>query len=249
MIFEFKNTICRITAVEHLKWENGDFDIAPRPYAALSFRIKGSATIEANNKSYSVNSNDILYIPQNLPYFAHYSETEIFVIHFTTLSNDPEPEVYSFSDTEEIHKLFTCARILWQSRNAGFEAYIMAKLFLILGKLCEAETTESIPSYFLNAISYIRSNYANSKLTVDMICKSSGIGATKLRQLFKKHHQKTPVEYITGLRLEYARNLLSGGLTVEEAAEKSGFSDSKYFARVVKKYYSCTPRTFRLYGK
>ena len=39
------------------------------------------------------------------------------------------------------------------------------------------------------------------------------------------------------------------GTSIEEAAEKSGFSDSKYFARVVKKYFNCTPSAFKLYGK
>ena len=44
-------------------------------------------------------------------------------------------------------------------------------------------------------------------------------------------------------------NLITCGVSVETAAEQSGFNDSKYFARVVKKYYHCTPRELKHHGK
>ena len=40
--------------------------------------------------------------------------------------------------------------------------------------------------------------------------------------------------------------IISCGTTIEQAAEKSGFNDSKYFARVVKKRFNCTPRELKL---
>ena len=70
-----------------------------------------------------------------------------------------------------------------------------------------------------------------------------------LRRLFKKYYDKTTIEYITSLRLEYARNLISNGMSIENAASESGFNDSKYFARVVKKQFGCSPREFKAYGK
>ena len=86
-------------------------------------------------------------------------------------------------------------------------------------------------------------------MNVDMICAEAGIGSTAFRQLFKKHYQKTPVEYITDLRLEYARNLISSGVPIGNVAYESGFNDTKYFARVVKKRLNCTPRDLKNYGR
>ena len=57
------------------------------------------------------------------------------------------------------------------------------------------------------------------------------------------------MEYITKSRLESARNLISCGVPIAQAAEQSGFNDPKYFARVVKKHFGCTPREFKTYGK
>lgn len=249
MLFDCKNPAHRIVGVEHMQWKCGSFDIAPRDYASLAFRMRGTATVTAGGKSYCVNTNEILYLPQGLPYLAQYSDTEILVIHFVTEKNDPCPEVYSVGDTGEIYRMFVRAQMLWQSKAPGFEAYVLAQLYTILGALCEKETVAQVPVHFLNAVSYMQTHYTESTLSIETVCAAVGISGTTLRQLFRAYSQKSPTQYITELRLEYARNLISCGSPVEQAAEKSGFSDPKYFSRVVKKYFSCTPRQLKLYGK
>ena len=44
-------------------------------------------------------------------------------------------------------------------------------------------------------------------------------------------------------------DIISCGENIESAAEKSGFNDPKYFSRVVKKHFKCTPRELKLYGR
>ena len=75
-----------------------------------------------------------------------------------------------------------------------------------------------ILSSVFSTISFINSNYKNNALSIDMVCAKAGISATLFRKLFKKYYQKTPTEYITSLRLEYARKLISGGMAIENAA-------------------------------
>lgn len=249
MICECKNAVLQIVGVEHVRWKAESFRIAARDYSALTFRIGGTATIKAAGKTYFVNSNEVLYLPQGVPYTAEYSDTEILAIHFKTVTNDKTPEVYSPYNSEQIYQAFLKANMLWKNKEPGFEAYVLSQLYLILGKLCENEITVKMPEYFINAVSFINANYCDSTLSAEKICKSAGISATNLRLLFKKYYQKTPTEYITELRLEYARGLISCGTPIEQSAEQSGFNDSKYFARVVKKYFGCTPRELKLYGK
>lgn len=249
MICNCKNPVTEITSVAHMQWKSGNFEIAPRYHSALAFRINGNATITVNNRSYFVNTNDVLYLPQGIPYGAQYSDTELLVIHFKTATNDPVPEVYSCANAEEIYKAFLSAHILWQEKTPGYEAYTLSKLYTILGQLSANEITTHIPQPFLNAVSYINSNYRDNMLSIERICKHVGINATSLRLLFQKHYQETPTEYITKLRLECARNLISCGISVEQAAQRSGFNDAKYFSRVVKKYFLCSPRELKSYGR
>ena len=173
----------------------------------------------------------------------------MIVIHFKTAINDKLPEVYSCANAEAVYKAFLSAHILWKEKKAGYKVYVCSQLYYIFGKMVEGKYTNQIPPFFLSAVSYINGNYTNNALTIETICKESGIGATNLRKLFQKYYDKTPIEYITQLRLEHARNLIACGMVIEQAAEKSGFNDSKYFSRVVKKHFHCTPRELKFYGK
>lgn len=249
MLYDGTNPVLRIVGIEHLEWKSGTFNVPPREYSSLAFRISGSVTIHCGGSKYYVNTNDILYLPQHTGYTAKYTDTEIVVFHFVTMRNDREIELYTFQNGEQLYKLFMRALALWKNKEAGFTVYTMSLLYAILGTILEKETKAKLPPHFLNAISFINANYKNNDLTVEMICAAAGISATVFRQFFKKHYQKTPTQYITELRLEHARNLISGGVPIENAAYESGFNDPKYFARIVKKHFGCTPRAFKVYGK
>jgi len=249
MLYDADNPILRVVAVEHMHWDGGVFHVEPRMYSVLAFRISGTAMVRAGGNEYHVNTNDILYLPQNMAYTATYTDTDVLVIHFVTVRDSDELEVYSYQNGEKIYKLFMQALTLWENKEPGFAVYALAQLYMILGTILEINTKTNQPQHFLNAVSFINSNYKNSALSMDMICGEAGISATVFRQLFKKNYQKTPTAYITDLRLEHARNLISSGEPVEQAAYASGFNDPKYFARVVKKYFGCTPRNLKTYGK
>ncbi len=249
MLYNGNNPILRVVGVEQIGWSGGSFKVAPREYSALTFRIKGCATITGGGKEYNINTNEILYLPQNMGYTADYNQTEGITIHFVTQQSDREIEVYSLQNVEQVYKLFLQARSVWENKVPGFEVFVMAQLYTILGILLENDTKTHLPQHFLNAVSFINSNFKNSELSIGAVCTNAGIGATVFRQLFSRYYGKTPIEYITDLRLETARNLISNGVSIENAAYDSGFNDSKYFARVVKKRFGCTPRDFKTYGK
>lgn len=249
MLYDGDNSVLQIEGVSHMQWRGGKFRISPRPFSALAFRIRGNAAITVAGKTYHVGPDDILYLPQRLAYTAEYSDTDMLVIHFVTAFDDAAPQVYTAANPEKLHKSFRRAQDLWQDKAPGYVSYIMAQIYNILGQVCEGETVASLPSGFLKAIAYINANFRSNNLSVPQICQIAGISATSFRALFRKQYQKTPVVYITELRLEHARNLISGGMSIEDAAAESGFNDPKYFARTVKKHLGCTPSKLRTYGK
>lgn len=248
MLYHGKNPILQIVSVEHMRWTGGTYRVAPRNYSALAFRIRGSALFESSSGVITVDTNDILYLPQDVGYTATYTDTEMIVFHFVTRRSDKRIEVYPVEDGGRVYKQFLRARSLWQDKEPGYAVYAMSQLYGILGTILETQTKTNLPAHFLQAVSYINENY-RSGLTMKKICGFSGISATVFRQLFKEHYQKTPVAYITELRLEHARNRIAGGVPIEQAAAESGFADAKYFARVVKKHFGCTPRDLKNYGK
>ena len=249
MLYQGDNPILRIVDIAHLSWQSGSYQVAPREFSALAFRISGSATIRCCTGEHCVQTNEILYLPQNMGYTATYTDTEMIAIHFVTLQDDKDVETYTFQNGGELYKQFLKVLNLWREKAPGFSVSAMGQLYSILGTIFEWETKSNLPPHFLKAVSLINSGYRSNTISIGDVCAQAGISATVFRQLFQKYYQKNPTEYLTELRLEYARNLIAGGMSVENAAYESGFNDPKYFARVVKKRFGCTPRAFKRYGK
>ena len=249
MLYEGKNPILKIISVAGLCWKGGKVTVDPRPYSALAFRIKGSAELETEDGKHYVHPNEVLYMPQNKGYSAIYTDTEMIVVHFVAEKQDNLPEIYEFENGEQLYKKFLKIKLLWENKEPAFNVYALAATYDILGTILESKTKANLPERFLEAVAFINSNFKSSQLSVDDICSAAKIGGTALRQNFKKHYGKSPVQYVTELRLDYARNLIAEGETVETAAIKSGFNDPKYFSRLVKKHYITTPKELRNYGK
>lgn len=94
------------------------------------------------------------------------------------------------------------------------------------------------------AIAYIEKNFMNP-ITLEQLSGIAYLSPRHFDRIFKKIYHVSPFEYILKLRLSYACDLLKEKISISSVAEKSGFSDSNYFARCFKKEYGCTPREMR----
>lgn len=249
MLFDCENPILGIHSVANIKWTKHTCTVPARPYSALAFRVRGSGVIKSAGREYFVDPANLLYVPEGVSYEAEYGDTELIVIHFNTLTPDREIETFPVRKTDDVYKLFLRAYMLWNRKEAGYQGFTLSALYEILGLLCRKETEAALPDYFMLAVEKMNSSFRNSSLSISEICRNAGIGETAFRRLFRQFYKTTPIEYITELRLSCARELIAGGSTVEQAAFDSGFSDPKYFSRVVKKHLGCTPRELKIYGK
>ena len=96
------------------------------------------------------------------------------------------------------------------------------------------------------AAAYVREHRADRDLSLAGAAAQAGVTPGHLSALFRKRLGVTFTEYVTARRMELARTLLrDGGLTVEQAAWRSGFSDARYFSTLFKRTQGCTPTQFR----
>lgn len=105
----------------------------------------------------------------------------------------------------------------------------------------ELQPTEK--EQFLNTIKKIvLSNIDNENFSVEELARESGLSRSMLNRKLQKLTGTSPKEYITGIRLEKARELLGNELaTVSEVAYQVGFKDPSYFIKVFKKHYNLSP--------
>lgn len=92
---------------------------------------------------------------------------------------------------------------------------------------------------------YIETHFTE-KINAGSICDHFGIGKTYLYKISRQSYGCGVAEHIRTLRINKAKELLSGEpeMSISEIAEKCGFSDYNYFITVFKKSEKITPKAY-----
>ena len=96
-----------------------------------------------------------------------------------------------------------------------------------------------------SAIGRIQNEFA---LDLDMkrLAQEFGVSYSWFRSTFAAHTGLSPHQYLLGLRLVCARNLLTETqLSVKEIAQQTGFGNEHYFSRLFRQKLNCTPSQWR----
>ena len=97
----------------------------------------------------------------------------------------------------------------------------------------------------VKALRYIRSNATTSPYIGD-VARAAGIARTTLQQRFRTVVGRTMLEEIQRVRIEAAKDLLrSSDLTLEQIAERCGFSNSQRFSVLFRQHAGVPPYRFR----
>lgn len=92
---------------------------------------------------------------------------------------------------------------------------------------------------------YIKSNF-NRKLTLEEIASYVYLSPSHLSGMFRKETGQTISMYITYIRIEKSKLMLTQkGTKVADVAELCGFEDQGYFTRVFRKHTGVSPRKYR----
>jgi two-component system response regulator YesN len=97
-----------------------------------------------------------------------------------------------------------------------------------------------------DAISYAKSHFHESDLSIAKLCAQLHISAGYFSGLFKKEIKMTFGAYLLQLRMESAKELLrTTELKAFEIADKVGFADPNYFSLTFKKYAGVSAKEYR----
>lgn len=92
---------------------------------------------------------------------------------------------------------------------------------------------------------YIARHYMNT-LTLEEISKHVHLNASYLSIVFKKETGQNFSDYLTGYRIEMAKNMLRrGDMSIAAISEAVGYADSKYFSRIFTRLVGIKPSAYR----
>lgn len=95
------------------------------------------------------------------------------------------------------------------------------------------------------AVNYIDANY-DKAITLAEIARASHLSVSRLAHLFKEQMGTTVIDYVTGVRIERAKELLlSTDQSCTEICFEVGYNNQSYFTRAFKSLVGIPPRQFR----
>lgn len=227
------------------------------PHYELYFMKEGRCRYFIDDRSYDVESGDIIFIPKGIIHRAHYfGQTHSRLLINCTIDFIP-PAVRDMLDENKF--LYRSREIAKHAESffnqieyeyahpddfteLALQGYT-AQLFLLMirhpGNQEEAATGNSLIDGILK---YIKQNYM-SDIKLSVVAKQNSVSSEHLSRTFKSCTGFGFNEYVTLLRLRNAEEMIKNEpkKTISEIAYECGFNDGNYFSYKFKKMYGISP--------
>ena len=242
MIYNFEPLSFQILGVLRIDHPKGFFKVKGRQYAALAYRVSGTAEFNFDGHRIISNPGDIMFIPQNISYDVQHSGGSMIVVHFTDC-NYLVPENIPLGNQTYIESRFTELQKSWEHRRSINST--KAKIYDILDLCNELNSQNHASPLAEKAKQLIDEHYADPEFHIEGLAQTLYTSAPTLRRIFADRFGIPPKQYLMKVRLDTAALLLSQDFSsVVDAAKRSGFNDERYFSRIFKKKFGISPSRF-----
>ncbi|MEI7025841.1 AraC family transcriptional regulator [Paenibacillus sp. y28] len=181
-------------------------------------------------------------------YTETYEEKEQWISRSSAECPFPLAGMYSVSNTPQLIYLAEQLESLWKRRGhmtAMRRKILLMEFFLsVLGDLRaqqrQGDTTASID----RTQDYMVQHY-QEPLTLEGLAQMAGLSVSHYSRLFKKYSGYSPIDYLTHLRMDRAKELLAlSDYKLKFIAHSVGYGDELYFSRMFKKVVGVSPRDY-----
>lgn len=129
-------------------------------------------------------------------------------------------------------------------RNAHSIYELLRRLCTKGCELVEARSASHAHLVVEQAVAYIR-HHLSDDLTVARCAAEVHLSGSYFANLFKKVTGTSFNQYVTGLRMDKAKEMLLQGMQIQEIASALGYEERRYFSDVFKKVTGMTPSEYR----
>ena len=208
---------------------------------------KGSGIYCADDKEFNVSCGKITIVPPGVRHgMSEFDSIErVFVRgEFNQMFNFNSAIVISDNSRGEGLLL---AKMIYENRYENPEyvsALVGAFIHFILQSI---RMDDDVSLAIKEIINQITNNFYDSNLNVAELLEKSGYAEDYIRAQFKKYTGKTPVEFLTKVRISHASYLIDtykNNISLSEVAEKCGYTDYVYFSRRFKQVAGMSPRQY-----
>ncbi|PWH83543.1 AraC family transcriptional regulator [Algibacter marinivivus] len=240
----------------------------------ISYIVEGYGTLVVGDSINDYTKNDVIIIGGNVPHVFKSEQNDSSNFHMISLFFTRESFGSLFFDLEELKEVlvffkrakhgFKISTKLKQIEVLFLELEKSTKLnrFLILLqilKITSKANYKSLSSFIYdktysdnegqrmrNVFDYTMNNF-KSDISLTTISNVANMTKNAFCKYFKKRTNKTYIQFLNELRIEYACKLLESDndLSIVEIAEQAGFNNMSNFNRQFKSIKQCNPSEFR----
>lgn len=213
-----------------------------RKHYGVSFTNYGQITYTHNGISYVSDREHAVILPKGQSYTLRGNKEGNFaVINFECPDFFVDTiKVIPIKNADFIMREFEQIKKLQLIKSSRLD--VMSTFYNILSFLDHSNSHES--NLILPAITYMENNY-HRDITNKKLAKECNISEEYFRKIFKKTYGISPKQYVTNMRINRAKLLLSEGtLKIKAISEQCGFSNQYHFCRFFKKKVGLTPTEF-----
>ena len=144
----------------------------------------------------------------------------------------------------------SCLDLVGRNVTAADLKRYFSAILLRMVELRDQASSSQCRSLLKQAVAYIDRHYTEESLSLNQVAREVNISANYLSAVFSQEIGATFTEYVTGKRMDRAKELLrTTDKRSGEVAAAVGYKDPHYFSFLFKKTQGCTPRDYRGGGK
>lgn len=251
----------RLLSISSSRYENDWSSFLHSHYFTEIFYIKkGSGHFQIENERIPVSANTLVLIGSRVQHTELSNPSDpldYYVLGVEGLKiNTDQPVEYSIISSSPaspvIRQCFENIHREMQGKNQGYAEICQHYLAILVQLICRKDHV----SYELvdmqnssrechKAKSYIEANY-RSKITLDLLADNCNLTKYYLSHKFSELYGKSPIAYLTEIRVAAAKDLLkTTNHSIEEIASATGFSSSSYFSQTFQKLCQTSPQQYR----
>ena len=209
-------------------------------------QVDGEVTTVIDDKTIILKKGDILLIP---PRVKHKGASEKEFCDLSLRADDMEfSKLCVIHDTRnDIIALISMIHRLTTERQGNYES-VAESLGESVKEMINYEIGVTTDSPAIEQIKKdIFENYHDQSYCISESIAMTGFDKDYFRRCFKDATGKTPTQYLTDIRINRAKQLLTDNkmFSVSSIAESCGFSDSLYFSTCFKKHVGISPLNYR----